>query len=101
VLSLYHSGAGSAGISVALARHGREQSMVWVAHELSDEHRTQLERGTLDLVIDQDPDGQVLSAMQHLLHACGYLAAAPATGPNEFRFFCVENLPAKAFLPVG
>jgi LacI family transcriptional regulator len=101
VLGLYHSGAGSAGISAALARHGREHDVVWVGHELSDEHRTQLEHGTLDLVIDQDPDGQVLSAMQHLLHACGYLAAAPAAGPNEFRLFCAENLPARAYLPAG
>jgi LacI family transcriptional regulator len=39
VLGLYHSGAGSAGIGAALARHGREQSVVWVGHELSDAFR--------------------------------------------------------------
>ena len=53
----------------------------------------------MDLAIDQDPDGQVLSAMQHLLHACGYLDAAPAGGPTEFRLFCAENLTARPYLP--
>ena len=99
IVGLYHSGAGSAGIAAALLRHQREHDLVWVGHELSDEHREQLALGHMDLVIDQDPDGQVLSAMQHLLHACGYLDPAPAGGPNEFRLFCAENLPARPYLP--
>ena len=99
IVGLYHSGAGSAGIAAALLRRGREHDVVWVGHELSDEHREQLALGHLDLVIDQDPDGQVLAAMQHLLHACGYLDAAPAGGPNEFRLFCAENLPTLPYLP--
>ena len=99
VVGIYHSGAGSAGIAAALLRHGREHDVVWVGHELSDEHREQLALGHMDLAIDQDPDGQVLSAMQHLLNACGYLDAAPAGGPNEFRLFCAENLPARPYLP--
>jgi LacI family transcriptional regulator len=101
IVGLYHSGAGSAGITAALIRHHRAQDLVWVGHELSDEHREQLALGHMDLVIDQDPDGQVLSAVQHLLHACGYLDAAPAGGPNEFRLFCAENLPARPYLPAG
>jgi LacI family transcriptional regulator len=39
--------------------------------------------------------------MQHLLHACGYLDPAPEGGPNEFRLFCAENLPARPYLPAG
>jgi len=98
LVGLYHSGAGSAGIAAALERAGRQGDVVWVGHELSDEHRDLLARGTLDLVIDQDPDGQVLSAMQHLLHACGYLDQAPADAPNEFRLFCAENLSPRPYL---
>jgi len=98
LVGLYHSGAGSAGIAAALERAGRQGDVVWVGHELSDEHRELLARGTMDLAIDQDPDGQVLSAMQHLLHACGYLDRAPAAGPNEFRLFCAENLPPRRYL---
>ena len=101
IVGLYQGGAGSAGIAAALVRHQRAHDVVWVGHELSDEHRELLALGHLDLAIDQDPDGQVLSAVQHLLHACGYLDAAPAGGPNEFRLFCAENLPARPYLQVG
>ena len=99
VVGLYHSGAGSAGIAAALLRNGREHDVVWVGHELSDEHREQLALGHMDLAIDQDPDGQVRSAMEHLLHACGYLDTAPSDGPNEFKLFCAENLPSRPYFP--
>lgn len=98
LVGVYHSGAGSSGIAAALERAGRAGEVVWVGHELSDEHRSLLARGTMDLVIDQDPDRQVLSSLQNLLHACGWLDAAPADGPNEFRLFCAENLPARPYL---
>jgi LacI family transcriptional regulator len=98
LVGIYHSGAGSAGIAAALERAGRNGDVVWVGHELSDENRALIASGTMDLVIDQDPDGQVLSALQHLLHACGWLEAAPAGGATEFRIFCAENLPSRPYL---
>lgn len=99
LVGIYHSGAGSQGIAQALARHGLARDLVWIGHELSDEHRALLVQGTLDLVIDQDPDGQVLSGMQHLLFVNKWLDQKPPAGPNEFRLFCAENLPSKAYLP--
>jgi len=75
--------------------------VVWVGHELSDEHPEQLARDHMAHVIDQGPDGQVLGAMPLLLHACGYLDAAPAGGPNEFRLCCAESLPGRPYLPEG
>ncbi len=96
---IYHSGAGSQGIAQALHRHGRTQDLVWLGHELSDEHRTLLMQGAMDFVIDQDPDGQVLSGMQHLLFVNKWLDQKPPSGPNEFRLFCVENLPGQPYLP--
>ncbi len=98
LVGLYHSGAGSAGIAAALERAGRQGDVTWVGHELSDDHRDALARGTMDLVIDQDPDGQVLSCMQQLLHACGWLDDAPVAGPTEFRLFCAENVSARPYL---
>ncbi|MDE2397626.1 MAG: LacI family DNA-binding transcriptional regulator [Burkholderiales bacterium] len=93
LVGVYHSGAGSAGIAAALERAGRLGEVAWVGHEMTEAHRGWLARGAMDLVIDQDPDGQVRSTLQHLLHACGWLEAPPAAGPNEFRLFCAENLP--------
>lgn len=98
---IYHSGAGSIGIHRALQRHGCSGSVVWIGHELSDEHRQWLQQGTMDLVIDQDPDGQVLSGMQHLLFENRWLGQQPPGGPNEFRLFCAENLPSQPYLPAS
>ena len=101
VAGIYHTGAGSAGIHQALQRHGCADKVVWIGHELSDEHRRWLKQGAMDLVIDQDPDGQVLSGMQHLLFQTKWLAQKPLAGPNEFRLFCAENLPSQPYLPAG
>jgi LacI family transcriptional regulator len=94
LLAIYHSGAGTAGVARALqqARSLLPRRIVWVGHELSDDHRLWLREDLLDLVIDQDPDGQIVAGLHHLLHACGYVEQAPQDEPNDFRLFCAENL---------
>jgi LacI family transcriptional regulator len=89
---IYNTGGGSRGIEAALRKHAPAGRLRWVAHEISDDHRQYMEQGLLDLAIDQDPDGQVFSAIQHLLHACGVLERAPRAGLPEFRLYCRENL---------
>lgn len=98
VVGLYHSGAGSAGLAAELQRLTPPQRPVWIGHEISDEHRTLMRLGLLDLVIDQDPDGQVAASLHHLLHATGYVDQPPPAGPNEFRLFCAENLDGGRYL---
>lgn len=92
--AIYHSGAGTAGVARALQQAAGVLSrrIVWVGHELSDDHRRWLRDDLLDLVIDQDPDGQIVAGLHHLLHACGYVDQAPRDEPNDFRLFCAENL---------
>jgi LacI family transcriptional regulator len=98
LVGLYHSGAGSAGIAAELQRLAPAERPVWVGHELSDEHRTLLHLGLLDLVIDQDPDGQIASALHHLLHASGHVEQPAPAEPNEFRLFCAENIRGGPYL---
>lgn len=95
---IYNSGAGSQGIAQAL--HSHALRTVWMGHELSDEHRSHLVSGAMDLVIDQDPDGQILSGMQYLLHANKWLDQAPLSRPTDFRLYCAENITHQAYLPV-
>jgi LacI family transcriptional regulator len=66
-----------------------------------DRHRQYIEAGTMDVAIDQDPDGQVISALQHVLHACGVVEDAPPAGPVEFRIFCPANVRRSAYLPLS
>jgi LacI family transcriptional regulator len=98
LVGLYHSGAGSSGIVAALRKFGLAGQIAWIGHEPSDEHRDYLREGILDMVIDQDPDGQALSALQHLLYACGMVETAPPAG-HEFRLYCAENIWPQEYLP--
>ncbi|PXW93984.1 LacI family transcriptional regulator [Sphaerotilus hippei] len=98
LVGLYHSGAGSAGIAAVLQRLTPAHRPVWIGHEISDEHRNLVRLGLMDLVIDQDPDGQVATSLHHLLHATGYVEQPAPGEPNEFRLFCAENLGRHAYL---
>lgn len=73
---------------------------MWVGHELNGEHRSFLIEGAMDLVIDQDPDGQILSGMQYLLHASKWLDQSPRSRPTDFRLYCAENITHQAYLPL-
>ncbi|KFG94766.1 sugar ABC transporter substrate-binding protein [Burkholderia paludis] len=98
VVGLYNSGGGSAGIEAALHRFGAAGRVVWVGHEMLDQHRAYIEAGTMDIAIDQDPDGQAISALQHLMHACGMVEPPPPVEPVEFRVFCSANVRTSPYL---
>ncbi len=98
VVAIYNSGYGSAGIEAALRKSGAAGKVVWVSHEMLDTHRQYIEDGMMDVAIDQDPDGQVISALQHMLHACGVVETAPPPGPVEFRIFCPANVRRDPYL---
>ncbi|WP_321814847.1 MULTISPECIES: LacI family DNA-binding transcriptional regulator [unclassified Paraburkholderia] len=95
---IYNTGYGSAGIEAALRKAGLAGEVVWIGHEMFDAHRQYIDAGIMDIVIDQDPDGQVISALQHALHACGIVERAGADEPVEFRLFCSANVRQSAYL---
>jgi LacI family transcriptional regulator len=95
---IYNTGYGSAGIEAALRKTGLAGDVVWIGHEMFDTHRQYIDAGIMDIAIDQDPDGQVISALQHALHACGIVEHASADEPVEFRVFCSANVRHSAYL---
>jgi LacI family transcriptional regulator len=99
---VYNSGAGSAGIRQALERFDTERTVVWITHELSDDHRQYLADGALTMVIDQDPDMQALGALRYLI-ACTASEAPLADAPSgcEFRVYFLENAKEGAYLPIA
>ncbi len=64
---IYNVGAGNAGVISALEASGRVREIVYIAHELIEENREALVRGTIDAVINQDPGHEVRSAARVLL----------------------------------
>jgi LacI family transcriptional regulator len=96
--AIYNSGYGSVGVEAALRKFGAANEVVWVGHEMLDLHRDYIEAGSMDIAIDQDPDGQVIAALQHALHACGIVDTAPRAEPVEFRVFCSTNVRHSPYL---
>ena len=67
---------------------------------MSDDHREYIRNGLLDMVVDQDPDGQIMTALQHLLHAAEVSdSPAPPNVPTEFRLYFAENIRETPYLP--
>lgn len=100
IVGIYNSGAGSPGIEAALRKYDAASKVCWVTHEMSDDHCQYMRQGMLDLVIDQDPDSQIITALQHLLFACGVVETAPlANEPCEFRLYFTENVREAPYLP--
>jgi LacI family transcriptional regulator len=89
---IYNLGAGNAGLVAALGRTHRAGAVRVVAHELSDVTRGALRAGTLDVVLDQNPDGEIRAA----LAAARQVALSPATEPHteaiEIGIFLRDNL---------
>ena len=102
IAGVYNSGAGSAGIKRALERFDIERAVVWITHELSDDHRAYLRSGALTLVIDQDPDMQATSAMRYLVQRTAAEADPSGLAPKcEFRVYFSENATEEEYLPAS
>ncbi len=90
---LYNIGAGNAGLMAALADAGAAGRVRTIVHELNEPTRAGLRSGTIDLVIDQNPDGEIRAAIS----AARTLALAGEHGggdasPIEIRLFLRDNL---------
>lgn len=84
IRGIYNTGAGSAGILAELLPLGVARP-VWIGHEASPDHVEYLDRGILDIVIDQDPVGQAMAALQHVLRATGALKPNATPARSELR----------------
>ncbi|ODT72821.1 MAG: hypothetical protein ABS75_02915 [Pelagibacterium sp. SCN 63-23] len=89
---LYNLGAGNAGLVAALRASGRAGRLRVIAHELTASTRNGLCNGAIDVVLDQNPDGEI----REVIAAARGLAldnARPAnTDPIEIRIFLRDNL---------
>ncbi|WDR07331.1 LacI family DNA-binding transcriptional regulator [Devosia rhodophyticola] len=89
---IYNLGAGTTGLLAALRRTRRTGSLRVIAHELSDCSRAGLADGSIDVVLDQNPDGEIgaaLAAVRTLALGAGTLEN---NEPIEIRIFLRDNL---------
>lgn len=60
---IYNLGAGNPGLLAALEKSGRAGQVRVIAHELTEATRSGLGSGAIDVVLDQNPDGEIRAAI--------------------------------------
>lgn len=63
---IYNIGGGNAGIGKALEEAGKARDIVFVGHEVTEDTRPMLIRGTMDVLIDQNPRVEAREAIAML-----------------------------------
>lgn len=89
---LYNVGAGNLGLMRAIEKSGRARDIRVVAHELAGPTRKGLMTGVIDVVLDQNPEGEVRAAIAAARAlALGTSGDLPAE-PIEIGIFLRDNL---------
>ncbi len=89
---LYSMGAGNAGLIAALEASGRAGDLRVIAHELTQSTRTALKSGVMDVVIDQNPDGEIRAAIAAARQIALGGDAGFSGAPIEIGIFLRDNL---------
>ncbi|HEX4297863.1 MAG TPA: LacI family DNA-binding transcriptional regulator [Devosia sp.] len=90
---IYTLGAGNAGLVAALGKAHRAGNIRVVAHELTETTRAALRAGTLDVVLDQNPDGEIRAAVAAARQVALSPDAEIHSDPIEIGIFLRDNLP--------
>ncbi|WP_426238031.1 LacI family DNA-binding transcriptional regulator [Pararhizobium sp. DWP1-1-3] len=95
LVGVYCIGAGHEGIVRALKEAGREKSVVFIGHDLTDDTRQYLLSGVMDAVIDQNAGVEAREAIDRLVRSTrGETPVSAATIRIQSVFS--ENIPADA-----
>jgi LacI family transcriptional regulator len=89
---LYNAGAGNAGLLRALEASGRAARLRVVAHELSEPTRAGLRSGAIDVVLDQNPVGEIRAAVAAARSLALRRGADAHPEPIEIGIFLRDNL---------
>lgn len=92
ISGIYNSSAGVGAIAETLHRAGRQDDVVFIAHELTDNRRSLLESGAVDVLIDQNPQLEIEAALRAIAGAFGRLDPPPGQTVTPVTIFTRENL---------
>lgn len=94
LLAIYCIGAGQDGVGRALIDRGRDQSIIYVAHDLTESTRQYLLSGVMDAAIDQNAQVEAREAVDRLVRAVrgeSNISQATVRIQTVFR----ENIPSE------
>jgi len=89
---LYNLGAGNAGLVAALDASGKSGAIRVIAHELTQPTRTGLRSGAIDVVLDQNPEGEIRAAIAAARSLALGQPGALDSDPIEIGIFLRDNL---------
>lgn len=93
IVGIYNDvGGGSVGIADALIAAGREQEIVFIAHELNPATRSYMIDGSIDVIIDQGLRHQVYNAVEMLLHHKRHQGITEGILQPQFEIYVAENI---------
>lgn len=93
LVGLYNIGGGAEGVGQALSEHRGGSRVVFVAHGLTPDTRALLVDGTLDAVINQQPQSVVLNAVRHFTNLRDGRSVAAGIEPLRIGIVLRESLP--------
>ena len=93
LIGIYNVGAGTRGIVSALDAAGRQKTVVYIAHELTEQSRRALVDGSIDAIISQDPGHEVRSAIRVLMAKADNAPIVEAMERIRIDIFVRDNLP--------
>ena len=89
---IYNLGAGNAGLVAALEQVAPQTPLRVIAHELSAPTRAGLGSGAIDVVLDQNPDGEIREAIAAARALALGAGRHVVTDPIEIGIFLRDNL---------
>ncbi len=89
---LYSMGAGNSGLVAALKKTGRAGKLRVVGHELTGTTRKGLKDGVIDVVLDQNPEGEIRAALEIARQIGLRSDPAPESFSMELGIFFAENM---------
>ncbi|WP_345817542.1 substrate-binding domain-containing protein (plasmid) [Paraburkholderia sp. PREW-6R] len=98
IAGIYNTGDGGEGIEAALKRAQLLGRVVWAGHEIEDLHRRLLEARLMDVAIDQDPDGQAVTALARLLSMTDDAPPPQLRFNGEFSVYHPTNVRSAPYL---
>jgi LacI family transcriptional regulator len=91
VRGIYNASAGAQPVVDALIALKRQDGIVFITHELTDEYRRLLRAGLIDAIIDQDPAQEVRVAVETLAAHFGRAEAFPDSMITPVHIHLIEN----------
>lgn len=93
VVGIYCAGAGMRGVTQTLMRRGLGRKLVVIGHDLTPHARAALERGLVDVIINQNAGHLARSAMRVLRAQCDGVDVIASQERIRIEIVLKENLP--------